>query len=203
MGGFLMFAGLIALGVALFTLVNGSLTSLRLDSRKKGAAVLAAGIVAMVAGSSMAGSPEPDRETTTFAIVTSTEVSTTTTLLTPPTTLVATTAGRAATTLRSVAATTRPRVQTQPVAETTLPPIAPFVPTTPQTEPPAPDPTQPQGNCDPSYPDFCIAPPPPDLDCADIGRSMTVLQPDPHRFDGLAGSNDPNEPDGMGCESYN
>jgi hypothetical protein len=53
-------------------------------------------------------------------------------------------------------------------------------------------------NCAPSYPDFCIPPPPPDLDCADIGRhNFTVLwdvpDPDPHHFDG--------DKDGIGCES--
>lgn len=48
--------------------------------------------------------------------------------------------------------------------------------------------------CDPSYPDFCIPPPPPDLDCKDIGRSFTVRPPDPHGFDG--------DGDGRGCESY-
>jgi hypothetical protein len=52
----------------------------------------------------------------------------------------------------------------------------------------------PTRNCDPSYPDFCIPPPPPDLDCADInGRNFTVLPPDPHGFD--------REGDGLGCES--
>lgn len=49
-------------------------------------------------------------------------------------------------------------------------------------------------DCDPSYPDFCIPPPPPDLDCGDISqKNFTVLQPDPHRFDG--------NKDGIGCES--
>src|SRR3989338_8972298 len=39
-------------------------------------------------------------------------------------------------------------------------------------------------NCDPSYPDFCIPSPPPDLDCKDIPQKrFTVLQPDPHGFD--------------------
>jgi endonuclease YncB( thermonuclease family) len=46
--------------------------------------------------------------------------------------------------------------------------------------------------CDPSYPDVCIPPPPPDLDCADIPyRHFTVTGPDPHRFDG--------NHDGIGC----
>jgi micrococcal nuclease len=50
------------------------------------------------------------------------------------------------------------------------------------------------GNCHPSYPDFCIAPPPPDLDCADInGTDFTVTGSDPHRLDG--------DDDGIGCES--
>lgn len=53
-----------------------------------------------------------------------------------------------------------------------------------------------QNSCDPSYPDFCIAPAYEvgDLDCADIGASMTVYQPDPHGFDA--------DYDGIGCESY-
>ena len=56
------------------------------------------------------------------------------------------------------------------------------------------DNTKPTSNCDPSYPDFCIPPPPPDLDCKDISQKrFTVLQPDPHRFDG--------DKDGIGCES--
>lgn len=49
------------------------------------------------------------------------------------------------------------------------------------------------GACDPSYPDVCIPPAPPDLDCADIAdRGFIVLAPDPHRFDGGG--------DGRGCE---
>jgi len=49
-------------------------------------------------------------------------------------------------------------------------------------------------DCDESYPDFCIPSPPPDLDCKDIPqKKFTVLQPDPHRFDG--------DKDGIGCES--
>jgi len=49
------------------------------------------------------------------------------------------------------------------------------------------------GDCDPSYPTVCIAPPPPDLDCGQIShRRFTVLSPDPHGFDG--------DHDGIGCE---
>lgn len=51
------------------------------------------------------------------------------------------------------------------------------------------------GKCDPAYPDVCIPPPPPDLDCKDIKyRNFRVLPPDPHRLDGRDG-------DGIGCES--
>jgi len=58
---------------------------------------------------------------------------------------------------------------------------------------PPPPPTA-RPNCDPSYPDVCIPPPPPDLDCGDIPyRRFRVLEPDPHRFDG--------DNDGIGCES--
>lgn len=48
--------------------------------------------------------------------------------------------------------------------------------------------------CDPAYPDVCIPPPPPDLDCGDIPhRRFKVLPPDPHHFD--------RDEDGVGCES--
>ncbi|MDQ3966937.1 MAG: hypothetical protein M3275_00910, partial [Thermoproteota archaeon] len=51
-----------------------------------------------------------------------------------------------------------------------------------------------QGQCDPSYPDICIPPPPPNLNCEDVGfLSFRVLSPDPHGFDG-------NDNDGIGCE---
>jgi micrococcal nuclease len=60
---------------------------------------------------------------------------------------------------------------------------------------PAPSTPPAGGRCDPSYPDVCIPPPPPDLDCADVAStSFRVLPPDPHRFDGR-------DDDGLGCES--
>lgn len=50
-----------------------------------------------------------------------------------------------------------------------------------------------QTPCSPAYPDVCIPPPPPDLDCKDVSfRNFKVLSPDPHRFDG--------DKDGIGCE---
>jgi hypothetical protein len=53
-----------------------------------------------------------------------------------------------------------------------------------------------QTDCDSSYPDVCIPPPPPDLNCDDPGvpDNIRVLPPDPHGFDG-------NDNDGIGCES--
>jgi len=49
-------------------------------------------------------------------------------------------------------------------------------------------------SCDPSYPDVCIPPYPPDLDCGEIGYSnFRVVGNDPHGFDG--------DKDGIGCES--
>ena len=48
--------------------------------------------------------------------------------------------------------------------------------------------------CDPSYPDVCIPPPPPDLDCGDIPyRRFRVVGNDPHHFD--------SDHNGVGCES--
>ncbi|HEU4824820.1 MAG TPA: carboxypeptidase-like regulatory domain-containing protein [Nitrososphaeraceae archaeon] len=49
-------------------------------------------------------------------------------------------------------------------------------------------------DCDPSYPDVCIRPYPPDLDCGDIQyTNFRVLPPDPHDLD--------REGDGIGCET--
>jgi len=49
--------------------------------------------------------------------------------------------------------------------------------------------------CDPSYPDVCIPPPPPDLDCPQVGYvNIRVIGSDPHGFDGY-------DNDGVGCES--
>jgi|SRR5918996_2670680 endonuclease YncB( thermonuclease family) len=54
----------------------------------------------------------------------------------------------------------------------------------------------PNVNCDASYPDVCIASPPPDLDCDDISvKGFKVVPPDPHGFD--------REGDGIGCEADN
>jgi micrococcal nuclease len=59
--------------------------------------------------------------------------------------------------------------------------------------PPPPKPGGGGGNCDPSYPDVCIPPYPPDLDCGDIPFSdFRVRGSDPHGFDG--------DNDGIGCE---
>lgn len=51
-----------------------------------------------------------------------------------------------------------------------------------------------EDDCHASYPDFCIPPPPPDLNCADISgpKPFRVVGSDPHRFD--------TDNDGIGCE---
>ena len=47
--------------------------------------------------------------------------------------------------------------------------------------------------CHPSYPDVCIPPPPPDLDCPDLDEcDIRVVGSDPHRLD--------RDHDGIGCE---
>ena len=49
--------------------------------------------------------------------------------------------------------------------------------------------------CDPSYPDFCIPPPPPDRNCPDLSQTdftVKTVEGDPHGFDSDA--------DGVGCE---
>ena len=48
-------------------------------------------------------------------------------------------------------------------------------------------------SCDPAYPDVCIPPGPPDLDCADLPYAhFRVLWPDPHHLDA--------DGNGIGCE---
>ena len=51
-----------------------------------------------------------------------------------------------------------------------------------------------ESDCDPSYPDVCIPPYPPDLNCGDVSdKGFAVQGSDPHGFDG--------DGDGIGCES--
>jgi micrococcal nuclease len=72
-------------------------------------------------------------------------------------------------------------------------PAASPTPTAPSRSPSPPQQQPGRGRCDPSYPDVCIPPPPPDLDCSDIPyRRFRVLPPDPHGFD--------RNGDGIGCE---
>jgi len=90
----------------------------------------------------------------------------------------------------SCAGSTPPTTTAEPVN----PPIP--IPSTPTAT--APQPLVPAANCAPSYPDVCIPPPPPDLDCGQVSQRRfrvihTVASPDPHRFDG--------DRDGIGCES--
>ena len=84
-----------------------------------------------------------------------------------------------------------------PTDSQTSTPVIPFDESTSSTndEPSSDNEAQSSGsNCDPSYPDFCIASPPPDLNCADISQKrFTVLGSDPHGFD--------RDNDGVGCES--
>jgi micrococcal nuclease len=89
----------------------------------------------------------------------------------------------------SEAPPTTPPPTTAPPA-TAPPPPVPAVPQTsaPTTAPPA------GAGCHPSYPDVCIPPAPPDLDCPQIPyRRFRVVGADPHGFDG--------DHDGIGCES--
>jgi micrococcal nuclease len=72
-------------------------------------------------------------------------------------------------------------------------------PNQPSSTPPQPTASSPtptaSTSCDAAYPDVCIPPAPPDLDCKDITyRNFRVLPPDPHRFDG-------GTKNGIGCES--
>ena len=66
-----------------------------------------------------------------------------------------------------------------------------------ETPPPTSQPVMPSRNdCHPAYPDDCIPPPSPDLDCPEIKRKVRVdhANGDPHKLDA--------NHDGWGCESY-
>lgn len=69
--------------------------------------------------------------------------------------------------------------------------------TTAKPPPPEPEPAseEPSSNCDPNYAGACVPPYPPDVDCDDVGTSVTIVGNDPHGLDG-------NDNDGLGCESY-
>ena len=81
-----------------------------------------------------------------------------------------------------------PAAEPWPPSETPVP----STPVTTTTTTPAIVPLIGRG-CDAAYPEVCLPPPPPDLDCRDIpDRRFTVLAPDPHNFDG--------DFNGVGCE---
>ena len=94
----------------------------------------------------------------------------------------------------STGATVQPVTTAAPTIAATAQVTA--VPTAEPTSAPTAAPP-PAGNCAASYPDFCIPPPPPDLNCADVAphKNFTVLwnvpDPDPHHFDA--------NKDGIGC----
>lgn len=91
-----------------------------------------------------------------------------------------------------------------PTATATNTRVASPTPTNTPTNTPSPTPTRTSTSsgptCHPSYPDFCIPPPPPDLNCDDFSSSQkpftvrhNVANPDPHGLD--------TDKDGVGCES--
>jgi hypothetical protein len=80
-------------------------------------------------------------------------------------------------------------------------PPAPEPPPPPPSTAPPPPPTDPEPNCDPSYPDVCLDPAVDDYDCAGgtgngpeyVEGPIRVLPPDPFDLD--------REGDGWGCEN--
>jgi micrococcal nuclease len=79
-----------------------------------------------------------------------------------------------------------------PVASAIPPAPVPTSRPAPTSPPAVRAPSQPVGNCHPCYPDVCIPPPPPDLDCPETPYCQFRVICDPHRFDG--------DHDGIGCE---
>ena len=126
----------------------------------------------------------------------------------PPVPLATTETRTAMPTAMSTAMLTATRTPSPAAAAATAAPSPTRTSTASATGPPPPTTVRPasptataavaataRGNCHPSYPDVCIPPPPPDLDCADIPyRGFRVLPPDPHRLDGMPAN-------GIGCET--
>jgi hypothetical protein len=144
--------------------------------------VLGIAIVGGIVSDSTAGETAAAPSTT---LATTSTVAPTTTL--PPTTTVAPTT--------TITTTTTVPPTTTIATTTTVAPTTTLAPTTTATTTTTVAPTTTAAaNCDSSYPDFCIPPKPPHLNCPDIGsKNFTVLQPDPHGFD--------RDKDGVGCES--
>ena len=82
-------------------------------------------------------------------------------------------------------ATAKPRLVATSIPKSGGAAVAPEIPAT----------VMPSVDCDPSYPDFCIPPSGPDLDCKDVlpHKRFRVLPPDRHGFD--------KDKNGLGCES--
>ncbi len=145
-----------------------------------------AGLLVLFGLGSLASGGETDLTTTTA-------LSSTTEATAPPSTTTTTTTTTTEPTTTSSSTTTSSAATTQPTTTTTTKATTTISKATTTTSKPTTT-TSVAQNCDPYYPDFCIPPPPPDLDCGDIAqKNFTVLQPDPHGFDG--------DNDGIGCET--
>ncbi len=129
--------------------------------------------------------PTPTFTATFTATATGTSTSTNTPFVPPTPTMTFTptmTLTPTITITNTPAPTSTPRPTIKPTQKPTKVPVV-IVPT-----------SKPAQNCDASYPDVCIAPYPPDLDCGQIPfKRFRVVGPDPHGFD--------RDHDGIGCES--
>lgn len=95
---------------------------------------------------------------------------------------------------QSTAAANAPdKSTTDPVVTTTAPSPAPAAQETTTLSTPAPAASSPSSNCNPNY-SPCIPNSAADLDCADVGKRVTVIGTDVYRLDA--------DHDGVGCESY-
>lgn len=179
MSTLLVFVGCTGLSIGLVAALKGSLQSFHLANRSQAFAVVGAALLTFIAGAALAD-PVPPIGNDSAPL--------------PP----APSPNQPARPEPDFAVTTvepsaTPSLTTS--AETLNTPGPARAGATEFTIPPAPRLSAAAGPaCDASYPDFCIAPRPPDLDCADIGRhNFTVLNPDPHGFDA--------DRDGSGCDA--
>jgi hypothetical protein len=200
LGSVLAVIATIGLGAAGWALFKGRSARMRITNRKIAGLVLASSLGVGMLGAALAPPEESGTKVVTNGVTSAGVIppgpeadSTTTT--TAPATTTSTAEPITTTTEAPTTTTAKPTTTTRPTTTTTRPTTTTTVRPTTTTTRLVTTTTVPvrNGSCDLSYPDVCIPPAPPDLDCPEIAyTNFRVTGIDPHGFDG--------DNDGIGCE---
>jgi len=190
----LAFVGLVGFGIAGWALFKGQSPRMRIANRKIAGGVLAGSLGLATLAGALAPAEEPSTKVVTNGVTSAgvvpsePETHDSTTTSTPATT----SSTEQPTTTTTAAATTTTTAKPATTTTTVKPTTTTARPTTTTTRLVTTT-TVRRGSCDPSYPDVCIPPAPPDLDCPEISyKNFRVVGIDPHGFDA--------DNDGIGCE---